>query len=578
MASFGGERIGDNIALTGGSSGSSASGDLALDRMVSDALIHASKSGLKLPWEDGPLASVFGESTMQIFPVVEQCISLADHPGVKSVGTRATMQSTEVVVSKRTYFDHAVSMKTGRTKTLKYLSQVELMNRRFEALLSIAFDASRVGVKIKDTEWSERVRYVGQCLAGRSLNTLKKRYGQICRFVRFVNKELFQMPFPFADEVMKEYMSHLAKTSTHSVLSGFLEVVAFLQHVLGYSVPDGFYTDPWMKGTLRGMRMTRKPRRQSRTLKVTELKYLESFLSDKSKSLVDRYAAGAMLFAVYSRARIGDLASVQCVEFDVCKMGDTYRGYIEARSLSHEMKISTSGLGLNLPLVAPITGVGNRQWGIDFWKVSVEAGLILDALPPASPMFPAPRVTGEWTSRPITPTEVKKWLHLILGEMPSFDSKNLTAYGLKSTTLAMMARFGLSPTTRLILGHHSMKGLSSLETYSRDAKAAPLREYEGMMEAVRGGTYVPDATRSGLMVSSSTFESASGTATSLVEGQGPKVSNWRRGVEQKDRASTTGDVVDNKPVEDSADSSESSCSSSDSSTDDEPVTSQELLC
>ncbi len=204
------------------------------------------------------------------------------------------------------------------------------------------------------------------------------------------------MPFPFVDEVMKEYMRHLAKTSTHSVLSGFLELVAFLQHVLGYSVPDGFHTDLWMKGTLRGMRMTRKPGRQSRTLmKVTELKYLESFLSDKSKSLVDRYAAGTMLFAVYPRARIEDLASVQCVEFDVCKMDDTYRGYIEARSLSHKMKISSSGLGLNLLLVAPIAGVGNRQWDIDFWKVSVEAGLMLDALPPGSPMFPAPGVTGE---------------------------------------------------------------------------------------------------------------------------------------------------------------------------------------
>ncbi len=152
MASFGSKRIGGNIVLTGGSGGSSASGDLALDRMVSDVLIHASKSGLKLLWEDGPLASVFGESTMQHFPVVEQCISSADHPDVKSVGTRATMQLTEVVVSKRTCFDHAVSVKIGRTKTLKYLSQVELMNRRFEALLSTAFDASRVGVKTTDME------------------------------------------------------------------------------------------------------------------------------------------------------------------------------------------------------------------------------------------------------------------------------------------------------------------------------------------------------------------------------------------------------------------------------------------
>ena len=50
---------------------------------------------------------------------------------------------------------------------------------------------------------------------------------------------------------------------------------------------------------------------------------------------------------------------------------EQYKGYIEARSLSHKMRISSSGLGLNLPLVAPIDGVGNRQWGIDFWEVSM---------------------------------------------------------------------------------------------------------------------------------------------------------------------------------------------------------------
>ncbi len=235
------------------------------------------------------------------------------------------------------------------------------------------------------------------------------------------------------------------------------------------------------------MRLTRKPRRQSRTLKVTELKYLELFLSDETKSLVDRFAAGTMLFAVYSRARIGDLAAVQSVSLDVCRAGGAYKGYIEARSLSHKMRISSSGLGLNLPLVAPIVGVGSRQWGIDYWRVSIEAGLSL-----------APGVTGEWTNRPIMPTEVKKWLRLILGELPSFDPTNLSAHGLKSTTLAMMARYGLSPTTRLILGHHSMKGLSSLETYSRDAQASPLREYEDMMEAIRGGTYMY-RTRQGLV-------------------------------------------------------------------------------
>ena len=128
---------------------------------------------------------------------------------------------------------------------------------------------------------------------------------------------------------------------------------------------------------------------------------------------------------------------------------------------------------MNLPLVAPIDGVGNRQWGLDFWQVAIDSGLKLDSLPKGATMFPAPGATGEWTDRPVTTTEVKKWLHMILGEMVGFDGDNLTAHGLKATTLGMMARFGLSPTTRLILGHHSMRGLSSLETYSRDAQAAP---------------------------------------------------------------------------------------------------------
>ncbi len=142
-------------------------------------------------------------------------------------------------MSKKTFFDHAVSMKTGKTKALKYQSQIDLMNRRFEALLSIDYDSSKVGVKIKAMEWADRVSYVGQCLGGRSLNTLKKRYGQICRYVRFVNKEFFQMPFPFVDDLMKGYMSHLEEP----------QVIRFFW-ILGigciFGTCSGMYSSVWL--------------------------------------------------------------------------------------------------------------------------------------------------------------------------------------------------------------------------------------------------------------------------------------------------------------------------------------------
>ena len=109
--------------------------------------------------------------------------------------------------------------------------------------------------------------------------------------------------------------------------------------------------------------MKRPPRRQSRLLKVSELKHLESFLSDDTKSLVDRFAAGAMLFAVYSR--IGDLSSVDSVSLDVCRLDGVSRGYLEARSLSHENFFLRTGL--------EFTAGGTHRWS---WQSTVGLGLL----------------------------------------------------------------------------------------------------------------------------------------------------------------------------------------------------------
>ena len=49
---------------------------------------------------------------------------------------------------------------------------------------------------------------------------------------------------------------------------------------------------------------------------------------------------------------------------------------------------------------------------------------------------------------------------------------------------------------RLQLGHHSA-GDGSLNAYSRDLLAAPLREYTAMLGSIRHGAFNPDLTRSG---------------------------------------------------------------------------------
>ena len=65
----------------------------------------------------------------------------------------------------------------------------------------------------------------------------------------------------------------------------------------------------------------------------------------------------------------------------------------------------------------------------------------------------------------------------------------------------MAAKFGLGEEDRCVLGYHAYRR-SSAAIYSRDLHAAPLRRLERMIACVRSGTFMPDASRSGTVVSS----------------------------------------------------------------------------
>ena len=121
-------------------------------------------------------------------------------------------------------------------------------------------------------------------------------------------------------------------------------------------MPINFLTDPWVSGVLRVLRNKRPTKKQSRTLKVAELKFLESFLENETKSVIDRYAAGCFLMMVYSRARVGDLAAIKQCLSDVSHHGSGPMGYLEVHSLSHKSRSTTNALGLNMSLVAPMNG------------------------------------------------------------------------------------------------------------------------------------------------------------------------------------------------------------------------------
>ena len=68
---------------------------------------------------------------------------------------------------------------------------------------------------------------------------------------------------------------------------------------------------------------------------------------------------------------------------------------------------------------------------------------------------------------------------------------------MKNTALSWAAKYGLSLETRKLLGHHALGNDTVALGYSRDAQAAPVAEYQKVLDSIRVGSFDPDASRSG---------------------------------------------------------------------------------
>lgn len=325
--------------------------------------------------------------------------------------------------------------------------------------------------------------------------------------------------FPLSIQDLRDYFEHLRERgAARTVFTDWLPCVAFLKHVLGVRVEDGYFADPIVKGRLRGLQLDRKPRKQSRPFTVAEVVILEEFLADEDRDLRDRYGVGVILFAIFARARFGDLRCLQSVlkDFNDHDLRKTEVGYIEARSTSHKMRSVGNRIGLPLPMVAPIKGFSKHVWGKVFWDVAESLGAPLN-LVRDRPLWCAPNLDGSLSERYISGRETAKWIKIILEERGCPNLGSLTPHGAKATLLTMAGKFGLGEADRCVLGYHSYKR-SSATIYCRDLHATPLRRLERMIACVRNGSFIPDATRSGML------DRAAAASTSL------KRSDWNKGV------------------------------------------------
>ncbi|CAE7296178.1 car, partial [Symbiodinium sp. CCMP2592] len=370
---------------------------------------------------------------------------------------------------------------------------------KWHFMLTLDSSVSLVGASLAGLGPVEGMQALRELFGRKKEATVKKRASSLLRYVKYLQEHRpFSSPFPFTTETADEYIRHLRNCKVKAgTIDSFTEAVRFAIHVVGIGCagdPSKLFS-PWSVG-LRGLMQTQKPERvPALVLTVEQVDYLECCLDDTELDIQDRYACGAFLFCAYSRSRISDIKRVLHFFIDTVMEGTEIYGYLECATRDHKTSHQASVQGMSMPLVAPVCGVRSEPWGPKFVAIAASAGLPLDS-DKDGPLLPAPLEGGGWGKRSVTTDEAGGWLRSLLSK-GNKCSDGVTGHSLKATTLDWCGKFGISEPAQVLLGHHALKG-SAMYAYMRDKLAAPLREYEGMLRAIRRSLFLPDATRSGL--------------------------------------------------------------------------------
>eukprot|EP00435_Cladocopium_sp_Y103_P074032 s203_g46.t1 len=472
---------------------------------------------VKLPWEDGIMSHIFDESDgLPSIPLPQMSPVEVREEAPKSPPCLNPFKQG----SGRGVYMGVINFDLNLTESEMEQNTWSSALQKWYTVFSSGRQAWPKGYDLDKAIDSHDIQSLREVFGSRSANTVLRRGNTMVRFMKWYRDTRFSLcPFPILDADVEDYLGHLSKNKAGaSAFSGFLEAIRFCEHVVGIAGASTCISIKAQK-MVELADLERPEKHQARVLTVNEVETLERILLDEKAAIADRYAAGALLFCLYSRSRLSDLKKVRGYVKDIIEVNGTISGYIEFRTRSHKTARLVSRQGIAMPLVAPVWGLLSPPWGLNFIRVAELAGIQLCALHDDA-LLPAPvgSLDAGWQPRSVTTNEAGKWLRSLLsGRLGEIEYT--TVHCLKGTPLSWCAKAGLDETTRLLLGHH-VSGKHSADVYARDALAAPLREFDGVLQNIRSGNFMPDATRSG-MIGAATRQDPKDTFTASIEEEKP---------------------------------------------------------
>lgn len=493
--------------------------DLQVDRALQEAHFVNSRSvGQKLPWESGVFATIFDSSDNLFASNLNLCPQPPEIEGSQPVESQEdVLHSMPSRILKRSRTDNIFAQVVKMKRDVDHLTSVaELWSKalkKWHTVLACAGYAGLVGAAVKDAVSEDR-DYGGilrDVFGNKSPRTANKRASTMLALFSWLDKKSLCV-WPVRSDYVAAYLNESNMHGSGSTKGKTLmEAFRFCKHVMRLPGLDDIIDDPVLSGRVRRMDAARDTIKQSRPLKLSEVKFIEEFMMS-DLNVFDRYIAGCILFAIYSRSRWSDLAFLSDLCLDTAETELGLVGFVEGSTKFQKTGSTALKRAMQMPLVAPIRGVTDNSWAVEWFKILERVQFNTSAKPVGA--MCRPPTNGSLGTRHLSSEEVGDFLNHMLG---LHGESVVTSHCMKATTLTWCAKYGLEESARTLLGHHELQS-QSLACYSRDMLSRPLALYESMLLNIRTGHFLPDETRSGRFLQRKT-DAASTAADELHPAQ-----------------------------------------------------------
>ena len=438
---------------------------------------------LTMPWETGFAGMVLGGSEVSLVPSSVRMGPLMPTGKVPEVEEVQKIVE-EAVEEQPVLFPRR--KKDGQRRVWK----LEEEDRRSRAKTSWLVIVRAMGevTPVHEMIEAEGEGVLDDIFARKKTGTLEVRASAMLLYIRWCGSKGFQA-FPCTEPLAYDYVAELRKNNAPATrANSFRSALAFCKGSMMIDGVDTILSSSRVTGSAHRSYLTKRMLKQRDALTVDQVRILENVL-EVDGPIQDKIFAAHCLLCIYGRLRFGDHQNIQ----EEPTLED---GFIECGLSVHKTENLAGRARRILPVVAPSMGVSGLDWGNSFLKLRQAAAL---RAWPQIPFLPAPILGGGWSMGKLSTTEVSMWLCELLHKYGVAKEKltNVGAHLMKATALSWMAKAGMEPKLRRLMGYHIKPKDTSVVLYSRDALGPGLEKFSKIIEQIKNGHFRPDASRSG---------------------------------------------------------------------------------